>query len=73
MNRRDFFKSAAAFAAAAGVAKMAEAHAAKPKPGNNPIWLMTSAFPADDFDGVVKRALAVGAQGIAIFKDGVTL
>ena len=66
MNRRDFFKSAAAFAAAAGVAKMAEAHAAKPKPGNNPIWLMTSAFPADDFDGVVKRALAVGAQGLEL-------
>ena len=69
MNRRDFFKSAAAFAAAAGVvgtAKKAEAHAAKPKAGNNPIWLMTSAFPADDFDGVVKRALAVGAQGLEL-------
>ena len=69
MNRRDFFKSAAAFAVAAGAAtaaKKAEAHVAKPKPGNNPIWLMTSAFPADDFDGVVKRALAVGAQGLEL-------
>ena len=32
-----------------GAAKKAEAHAAKPKPGNNPIWLMTSAFPADTY------------------------
>ena len=66
MNRRDFFKSAAAFAAAAAAAGKAEAHAAKPRPGNNPIWLMTSAFPADDFDGVVKRALSVGAQGLEL-------
>ena len=45
MNRREFFKGAAALAAVAPlVSKEALAHAAKPKPGNNPIWLMTSAF-----------------------------
>ncbi len=67
MNRREFFKGAAALAAVAPIAsKDAFAHAAKPKPGNNPIWLMTSAFPGDDFDGVVKRALDVGAQGLEL-------
>ena len=67
MNRREFFKGAAALAAAAPlVSKEALAHAAKPKPGNNPIWLMTSAFPGDDFDGVVRRALEVGAQGLEL-------
>ena len=67
MNRREFFKGAAALAAVAPIAsKDAFAHAAKPKPGNNPIWLRTSAFPGDDFDGVVKRALDVGAQGLEL-------
>ena len=67
MNRREFFKGAAALAAVAPVvSKEALAHAAKPKPGNNPIWLMTSAFPGDDFDGVVRRALEVGAQGLEL-------
>jgi len=67
MNRREFFKGAAALAAAAPfVSKEAMAHAAKPKANNNPIWLMTSAFPDDDFDGVIKRALAVGAQGLEL-------
>ena len=64
--RRDFFKGAAALAAAVPLAKGAFAHAAKPKAGNNPIWLMTSAFPDDDFDGVVKRALDAGAQGLEL-------
>ena len=68
MNRREFFKGAAALAAVAPLAsKDAFAHAAKPKPGNNPIWLMTSAFASDpDFESVVKRAKAVGAQGLEL-------
>ncbi len=67
MNRREFFKGAAAIAAVAPFAsKGAFAHDPKPKAGNNPIWLMTSAFPGDDFDGVVKRALEVGAQGLEL-------
>ena len=38
MNRREFFKGAAALAAVAPLAsKEALAHAAKPKAGNNPI------------------------------------
>ena len=66
MNRREFFKSAAAMAAASAFSREAFAHAAKPKAGNNPIWLMTSAFPEDDFDGVVNRALSLGAQGLEL-------
>ena len=65
-TRRDFFKAAAAFAAAGAVPGAALAHAVRPKPGNNPIWLMTSAFPGDDFDGVIKRALDLGAQGLEL-------
>ncbi|HPC48912.1 MAG TPA: sugar phosphate isomerase/epimerase [Kiritimatiellia bacterium] len=33
---------------------------------NNPIWLMTSAFPKLTFAQVVKRAKAVGAQGLEL-------
>ena len=67
MNRREFFKSAAALAAVGAVAPKAMAHAAKPKAGNNPIWLMTSAFASDpDFEAVVKRAKSVGAQGLEL-------
>jgi len=68
MNRRDFFKSAAALAAVGGFAsREALAHAARPKANNNPIWLMTSAFAADrTFDDVVKRAQSVGAQGLEL-------
>ena len=68
MNRREFFKGAAALAAVAPLAsKEALAHAAKPKAGNNPIWLMTSAFASDpDFESVVERAKAVGAQGLEL-------
>ena len=68
MNRRDFFKSAAAFAVVAGAAtavKKAEART-MPKPGNNPIWLMTSAFPGESFEDVLKRAQSVGAQGLEL-------
>ena len=68
MNRRDFFKSAAALAAVAPFASRETlAHAPKPKPGNNPIWLMTSAFASDpDFESVVARAKSVGAQGLEL-------
>jgi len=68
MNRRDFFKGAAAIAAAGGLSsREVFAHAAKPKAGNNPIWLMTSAFASDpDFEAVVKRAKQVGAQGLEL-------
>ncbi len=68
MNRRDFFKHAAAFAAVGGLASRdALAHAVRPKAKNNPIWLMTSAFAADQsFDSVVKRAQSVGAQGLEL-------
>ena len=65
-SRRDFFKGAAALAAAVPLAKGAFAHAAKPMAGNYPICLMPSAFPDDDFDGVVKRALDAGAQGLEL-------
>ena len=67
MNRREFFKSAAALAAVGTVAPKALAHAPKPKAGNNPIWLMTSAFASDpDFESVVARAKQVGAQGLEL-------
>ena len=68
MNRREFFKGAAALAAVAPIAgNEAFAHAAKPKAGNNPIWLMTSAFASDpDFESVVARAKQVGAQGLEL-------
>jgi sugar phosphate isomerase/epimerase len=39
----------------------------KPKAGNNPIWLMTSALAFEkDYKGVFKRALEVGAQGLEL-------
>ena len=33
---------------------------------NNPIWLMTSAFPGQSFDQVLRRAKSVGAQGLEL-------
>ena len=68
MNRREFLKAGAVMAAVAPFAsREALAHAAKPKPGNNPIWLMTSAFAADrTFDAVVDRATTLGAQGLEL-------
>ena len=70
MNRREFFKGAAALAALAPVAsKSALAHVAKPKAGNNPIWLMTSAFADKDhttFASVVREAIDLGAQGLEV-------
>ena len=33
---------------------------------NNPIWLMTSAFPKLTFDQVVKKTKAAGAQGMEL-------
>jgi len=66
INRRNFLMGTAA-AAGLTLGKTAFAHAAKPKPCNNPIWLMTSAFAADrNFDAVVRRAQSVGAQGLEL-------
>lgn len=33
---------------------------------NNPIWLMTSAYPKLDFNGVVAKARKLGAQGLEL-------
>ena len=66
MNRRNFLLGSAA-AAGLSIGKSAFAHDAKPKAGNNPIWLMTSAFAADrTFADVVRRAQSVGAQGLEV-------
>ena len=70
MNRREFFKGAAALAAVAPIAsREVLAHAAKPKACNNPIWLMTSAFADKDhqtFESVIKEAQDLGAQGLEV-------
>ena len=66
MNRRDFFKSAAALAAVAGMTGKKAMAQSKTKPGNNPIWLMTSAFPGESFEQVLARAKEVGAQGLEL-------
>ncbi len=71
-SRRNFFKSAAAMAALAALpSRNAEARTA-PKPGNNQIWLMTSAFPGESFEQVLQRAKSVGAQGLelCVFRRG---
>ena len=71
MNRRDFFKGAA-LAAIAGMTGKQSMAQSKPKPGNNPIWLMTSAFPGESFEQVLARAKSVGAQGLelCVFRRG---
>ena len=70
MNRRDFFKSAAALAAVASFSK--DSFARGEKPMNNPIWLMTSAFPGESFEDVLRHAKEVGAQGLelCVFRRG---
>ena len=65
MNRREFFKSAAAFAAVGTFAGRAAA-GTQGANRNNPIWLMTSAFPGESFEDVLKRAKSVGAQGLEL-------
>ena len=66
LGRRAFLRGAAAVAAASA-AREALAHKPRPKPNNNPIWLMTSAFPGDpDFESVAARAKALGAQGLEL-------
>ena len=72
MNRRDFFKGTAALAVAAVVSPRRAAAQSIPKPGNNPIWLMTSAFPGESFEQVLARAKSVGAQGLelCVFRRG---
>ena len=64
-GRRDFFKGAAALAALAALPGSARA-ASRARPGNNQIWLMTSAFPGKSFEQVLSYAKAVGAQGLEL-------
>lgn len=66
MNRREFFKSAAAFAAAGVLAGRETLAGTQGANRNNPIWLMTSAFPGESFEDVLKRAKSVGAQGLEL-------
>jgi sugar phosphate isomerase/epimerase len=66
MNRRDFFKSAAAFAAAGALARRGAVAGTQGANRNNPIWLMTSAFPGESFEDVLRRAKSVGAQGLEL-------
>lgn len=66
MNRRGFFKAAAAFAAVGAFVPRRAFGGTQGKCGNNPIWLMTSAFPGESFDDVVARAKSVGAQGLEL-------
>ena len=72
MNRRDFFKFGAAAAAVAAMGRKAEGAElpgfgpGAPKPMNNPIWLMTSAFAGESFEDVLRRAKSVGAQGLEL-------
>ena len=73
MNRRDFFKFGAAAAAVTAMggrtargAEMPGFGPGAPKPMNNPIWLMTSAFAGKSFEDVLAYAKAVGAQGLEL-------
>ena len=66
MNRREFFKSAAAFAAVGAFAGRSTLGGTQGANRNNPIWLMTSAFPGESFEDVLKRAKSVGAQGLEL-------
>ena len=64
-SRRAFFKGAAALAMTGAFASR-KAEARGEKPMNNPIWLMTSAFPGESFESVLARAKSVGAQGLEL-------
>ena len=66
MNRREFFKSAAAFAAVGAMGGRGAFAGTQGANRNNPIWLMTSAFPGETFDDVMARAKSVGAQGLEL-------
>ncbi len=66
MNRREFFKSAAAFAAVGAFGGRQAFAGTQGANRNNPIWLMTSAFPGETFDDVMQRAKSVGAQGLEL-------
>ena len=66
MNRREFFKSAAAFAAVGAMGGRGFFAGTQGANRNNPIWLMTSAFPGETFDDVMARAKSVGAQGLEL-------
>ena len=66
MNRREFFKGAAALAAVAPIAGRSAFAGTQGANRNNPIWLMTSAFPGESFEDVLRRAKSVGAQGLEL-------
>ena len=66
MNRREFFKGAAALAAVAPIAGRGAFAGTQGANRNNPIWLMTSAFPGESFEDVLRRAKSVGAQGLEL-------
>src|SRR5574344_1844224 len=65
MNRRDFLMTGTALAAIFGTRNLFGAEK-KPAPMNNPIWLMTSAFPGKSFEDVLAYAKQVGAQGLEL-------
>lgn len=65
-TRRDFFKAAAALAAVGAVSRRGAFAGTQGANRNNPIWLMTSAFPGESFEDVLKRAKSVGAQGLEL-------
>ena len=65
-TRRDFFKAAAALAAVGAVSSRQSFAGTQGANRNNPIWLMTSAFPGESFEDVLKRAKSVGAQGLEL-------
>ena len=72
MNRRDFFKFGAAAAAAAAVGRTVRAAEmpgfgpGAPAPQNNQIWLMTSAFPGESFEDVIRNCISIGGDSDTI-------
>ena len=65
-TRRDFFKAAAAVAAFGAASRRMATAGTQGANRNNPIWLMTSAFPGESFEDVLRRAKSVGAQGLEL-------
>jgi len=65
-SRREFFKAAAALAAVGALSGRDALGGTQGANRNNPIWLMTSAFPGETFEQVLARAKSVGAQGLEL-------
>ncbi len=65
-SRSDFFKAGAALAAVGAVTSRTSLAGTQGANRNNPIWLMTSAFPGESFEDVIARAKSVGAQGLEL-------